>query len=58
MEMGSPLSPIISNIYMEFFEQVALADAKYKPALWLRYADDTILIPKHGKAELQNFLIT
>ena len=42
--MGSPLSPIVANIFMESFEQEALQLAKDKPRLWVHYVDDTFLI--------------
>ena len=32
--MGSPLSPIVANIFMEHFEQQALASAPHPPSLW------------------------
>ena len=42
--MGSPLSPIIADLYMEHFEQEAIQTSEYKPNLWLRYVDDTFSI--------------
>jgi hypothetical protein len=42
MAMGSSLSPIISNIFMKYFEQLALDSPPHKPAMWLRYVDDTL----------------
>ena len=37
--MGSPVSPIVCNIYMEDFEQRALAEANDPPRWWKRYVD-------------------
>ena len=56
MAVGSSLSPIVSNIYMEFFEKLVLNSAQYKPSLWLRYVDNTSVIWPHGPELLQNFL--
>ena len=37
--MGSPVSPIVANLYMEYFEQKALSTATYPPSssagLWM-----------------------
>ena len=32
--MGSPLSPILADIYMEFFEETAINTSELKPELW------------------------
>jgi hypothetical protein len=35
--MGSPLSPVMANLFMEEFEKKALAAATLKPGFWFRY---------------------
>ncbi|XP_068083584.1 uncharacterized protein [Anabrus simplex] len=54
--MGSPLSPVIANFYMEFFEEEALQTAVNKPSCWFRFVDDTFVIWGHGEEALDGFL--
>ena len=54
--MGSPLSPIIANLYMEYFESLALELSQLQPKLRLRYVDDTFVEWQHGKDSLYTFL--
>lgn len=43
--MGSPVSPIIANLYMERFEQRALESFPgLTPRVWLRFVDDTFVV--------------
>lgn len=54
--MGSPLSPVTANFFMEDFEEKALNQATLKPTCWYRYVDDTFVIWPHGKDNLTEFL--
>ena len=45
--MGTPLSPVLANIYMEYFEEMALGSTSLKPSMWLRYVDDTFILWPH-----------
>ena len=42
--MGSPISPIVANLYMENFETRALQSSPNPPLLWKRFVDDTFVI--------------
>jgi Reverse transcriptase (RNA-dependent DNA polymerase) len=56
MAMGSPLSPVMCNLFMESFEQEAIQKAALKPRLWLRYVDDTFILWDYGDETLREFL--
>ena len=49
--MGSPVSPVVANLYMESFENRALTSAVNPPRLWKRYVDDTCVIIKQSQKE-------
>ena len=49
--MGSPVSPIVCNLYMENFEQIALAKAENPPRWWKRYVDDTYTVLRKDQAQ-------
>ena len=53
--MGSPLSPIVANIYMESLETRALETFRVKPKLWVCYVDDTFVLWQHGEEQLETF---
>ena len=54
--MGSPISPLIANIFMEEFEVKALQSFPNPPSMWLRFVDDTFVISKaeHSQDLLQH----
>ncbi|XP_076246266.1 uncharacterized protein LOC143186474 [Calliopsis andreniformis] len=54
--MGSPISPIIANIFMEHLEDRILKEAPLKPSQWFRYVDDTFVVWSLGKDTLNDFL--
>ena len=42
--MGSCVSPIVANIFMEHIEKAALTTFHTPPKLWLRYVDDAFSV--------------
>ena len=49
--MGSPVSPIVANLYTEYFEQKALSTAPNPLRFWCRLVDDTFVIQKEGNKQ-------
>ena len=49
--IGSPVSPIMANIYMDAFENRAIPTALHTPRMWKRYIDDTFVIHQSHKEE-------
>ena len=54
--MGSPLSPVVANIYMEKFEAMAINSFPSTPSFWKRYVDDVLAKLSHGMERLEEFL--
>ena len=44
LPMGSPLSGVLANLYMEYLEDELLPTLAEQPLLWLRYVDDVFII--------------
>ena len=42
--MGSPVYPMVANIYIDMFEELALSTASHAPRIWKRYVDDTFCV--------------
>ena len=49
--MGSPISPIVANIFMEAFENGAIETALHPPRIWKRYVDDTFVLQDQAHKE-------
>jgi len=51
--MGSPVSPLVANLFMEYLEQKLLdtAPMELKPGLWKRYVDDIFEVVKKSSVE-------
>ena len=52
--MGSPISPIVANLYMENFETRAISTSPHPLLIWKRFVDDTCVVIK--AAHKQEFL--
>nr|CAH8868084.1 unnamed protein product [Trichobilharzia regenti] len=46
--MGSPVSPLVANLFMHSLETNAIMRCLSPPKMWLRYVDDTFIIIKRS----------
>ena len=53
--MGSPLSPIVANLILEYFEERAINELPHKPRWWLKFVDDVFSNWPHGEDKLVEF---
>ena len=55
--MGSPLGPVLANIFMVYLEEKTIPELATKMSSWCRYVDDTFTFIKEGEIEaVQNAL--
>ena len=50
--MGSPVSPIVANLYIEHLEREALQSAPTPPGHWFRYVDETFVIQQQTNKQV------
>jgi len=55
--MGSPVSPLVANMYMEHLEEKlqSTVPLELKPKLWKRCVDDILEVIKKGSVEKLSF---
>ena len=49
--MGSPISPLVANLFMEELEVQAIRTSTTPPILWKRFVDDTITVIKKNNRD-------
>ena len=49
--MGSPVSPVVANLFMTLLEETALATFVSPPSMWLRFVDDISSVIRRDAAE-------
>ena len=49
--MGSPVSPVVANLYMEIIEESAISASATPPKVWKRYVDDSFVIIKKNSSK-------
>ncbi|XP_045535026.1 uncharacterized protein LOC123721196 [Papilio machaon] len=54
--MGSPVAPVVANIWMEHFENIAITATPSPVKLWKRYVDDVFCIMRGNQADIECYL--
>ena len=57
LPMGSPISPLLANIWLEEIEKCFLNTLSNPPRLWIRYLDDIFALVKKLEENLKSYLI-
>jgi hypothetical protein len=53
--MGLPLSPVIANYFMGYFEEMALEAATHKALCWFRYVGDIFHVRRATRVRTSNY---
>lgn len=54
--MGSSLSPVLANLYMEMFESELLPSVLPPNTIWFRYVDDIFSMWQMNRSDFDDFL--
>jgi hypothetical protein len=54
--MGSPLSLVVANLFMEDLQSKSLASSSLKPEFWITLIDDTFVIWAHGREKIEKIV--
>ncbi|XP_052738615.1 uncharacterized protein LOC128198277 [Bicyclus anynana] len=54
--MGSPVAPVVANLWMEYFEELATSSIPIQVRFWKRYVDDVFAVMQGGEKEVQQYL--
>ena len=55
--MGSPLGPVLANIFMCHFEDKWVLNNNARPSVWFRYVDDTFTLFDNKNTATQFFAL-
>jgi hypothetical protein len=55
MVIEQPLPPVVSNIFMQHFDTLALDTANHKSSLYLQYVHNKFVTLPHGPQAMQEF---
>jgi len=53
---GGPLSPLLANLYLDVVDPWMARNTRYKDVVWIRYADDGLLLSRRPVSDLRNRL--
>jgi hypothetical protein len=56
MTLGNSLPPVVTDIFIEYLEEIALDTAEHKPANWFRSVEESFMVWTHGPARIQQCL--